>query len=391
MIAIVYTLLVIPLLALLILSPISEVLARFRRVSSSPEHGARQAATLLFLIPAHNEAQLVGRCVHSVLQMDYPERKKRLVVVADNCTDGTARIVRAAGARCLERWDPQRPGKPEAIAWALRQLQAEDWDACVIIDADSMVHPQFATWLAARGPLGGKCVQTYNDLFNEEDSWLTRLARVLTRIRYERQFPLKQSAGLNCPPANGMAIGRDLLSSGWPAFSLTENWELYARFTAKGVAIEYEPRARLFSQEASSLSRAATQRRRWLAGRIWVFGRYAETLLRSREIGFHQKLDVIAELASPPPTLHGAATTAVLLSAPFLLPAPLAGVVTLVASASLLPLVVHTTSVIRAHPHRWRLAGSLLLLPPYVLWRIVVSVRTLSTLREGRWKRSERN
>src|SRR3954469_23563848 len=74
---------------------------------------------LLFLVPAHDEELLIASCVRSLLGLRYPAERIEIVVIADNCTDGTAQRARAAGARCLERNDPARPGKPRAIAWAL--------------------------------------------------------------------------------------------------------------------------------------------------------------------------------------------------------------------------------------------------------------------------------
>ena len=39
--------------------------------------------------------------------MDYPKEKYDIHVICDNCTDGTAQIVRKAGVNAWERQDPQ--------------------------------------------------------------------------------------------------------------------------------------------------------------------------------------------------------------------------------------------------------------------------------------------
>jgi hypothetical protein len=41
-------------------------------------------------VPAHDEEELVGRCVRSLLEQTYPRSQYRVAVVADNCSDGTA-------------------------------------------------------------------------------------------------------------------------------------------------------------------------------------------------------------------------------------------------------------------------------------------------------------
>ena len=111
---------------------------------------------------------------------------------------------------------------------------------------------------------------------------------------------------LNCPlTGNGMCIGSDILAQhGWTAFSLTENWELYADYTARGIRIDLANQARLYALESESLSGSRTRRSRWLRGRAHVLGAYWRPICRSRSIRWHQKLDAIAELATLPPTVH---------------------------------------------------------------------------------------
>src|SRR5690606_10093754 len=107
---------------------------------------------LLFLVPAHDEALLIEGCVRSILAMDYPADRREVVVIADNCTDGTADLARTAGATCLERADTERRGKPWALAWALERVDLGAFDAVVIIDADSLVDPSFARAMARHSP-----------------------------------------------------------------------------------------------------------------------------------------------------------------------------------------------------------------------------------------------
>ena len=83
----------------------------------------------LFLVPAHNEELLIGACVSSLQALAYPPERFRIVVVADNCEDDTARLAVEAGAQCLVRHDAHRRGKPHAIAWALERLPLEQYEA----------------------------------------------------------------------------------------------------------------------------------------------------------------------------------------------------------------------------------------------------------------------
>ena len=91
------------------------------------------------------------------------------------------------------------------------------------------------------------------------------MAAVLATATHQFAYPLKRHAGLNVPlVGNGMVLGTDVLGRfGWHAFSICEDWEMYALLTAHGVPIGCVPRARLKAQEARSLHQSSTQRRRW--------------------------------------------------------------------------------------------------------------------------------
>ena len=346
---------------------------------------------ILFLVPAHNESLLIGACIRSLLGMVKGHVDFEVVVVADNCEDDTVDAAFHAGARVLERVDRTKPGKPHAINWALNQVSLDDFDAITIIDADTIVDRGFADALANIGPLSGVAVQTYNGIANERDSWLTRLGGLLVKVRYDGQFLLKRFADLNCPLANGMTMGTALLRrAGWVSDSLTENWEMYARWTVLGERIRFAPNARLASQEAKSLAQSSTQRRRWQAGRWIVFQQYMGSILRSSRIRWPQKIDALAELSAPGPVLQAsvAVTTATSL---FFLPGTLPRVVALAFVISLVPTVAWTWYILQRQHDRRELISALARLPLYAAWRLVIAVLAVVTARRRTWQRSPRH
>src|SRR5690348_14828470 len=71
------------------------------------------------LVPAHNEARSIGRLLQSLRAMDYDSDAYEVHVVADNCTDATARIVLDAGANVHERFDLTQRGKGHALRWLM--------------------------------------------------------------------------------------------------------------------------------------------------------------------------------------------------------------------------------------------------------------------------------
>jgi 1,2-diacylglycerol 3-beta-glucosyltransferase len=379
--------------AVLLLPSVSDLVSVMRvpaRPRAEPPIERAPAPRLFLLVPAHDEELVVGACLESIRRLSYPPTALDAVVIADNCRDRTPGVARAAGVRCLVRVAPEDPGKPRAIAWALSQVALSQYDAVVIVDADTELDPDFATHLAAAAPLGAKALQPYNGVLNSTENALTRMASVLGFADHALAYTLKTRAGLNVPLSAGMCVGSRLLERfGWSVFSLSEDWELYALLTTHGVTIQGVPQARLYAEEASTLGASTSQRRRWAAGKFTVLARYAWPLLRSRNIGFAQKLDAIAELSRPGPVVHLGLVTGA--SAGVLaLHQPGAGALVVVLLATLLRPALYTTIAIWRGPDPLHAIGAFAFLPVYAVWRTWTALTTLCTLGDKAWVRTAR-
>lgn len=382
--------------AVILLAPTASDLLSLARCAIRPVTPApprsRDAQRLLFLVPAHDEELLLAGCIRSLHTQAYTHDQRRVVVIADNCTDRTAAVARVEGAECLERRDPEHPGKPHAIAWALTQLPVQAYDAVVIVDADTIVDPSFAAELSAVGPLRSMAVQAYFGLSNPLESPITRMSAVLAAAIHRFAYPLKQRAGLNVPlVGNGMAVGTEVLAThGWHAFSICEDWEMFALLTANHVKIAGAPRARVYAQEAQSLDESATQRQRWTAGRLAVLLRIGPRLLTRGGIRMHERLDAVGELASPGPALH-LGIVLVLGTVALLLHPAGAGLLVAALAASVVRPAVYTSIALVAEPNPAQALRAFAFLPIYVLWRIGNAARAVRLLRNGPWIRTQRH
>jgi 1,2-diacylglycerol 3-beta-glucosyltransferase len=347
---------------------------------------------LLFLVPAHDEELLIGACIRSLRALRYPADRAAIVVIADNCTDGTARIAHDEGVACFERTDLDQPGKPHAIAWALGRLPWEEYDSVVIVDADSEVDPDFGVALARVAPLRDKAAQGYHKVLNPDESALTRLGAILSAASHRFAYPVKQRADLNTPLlGNGMCIGTDILARyGWRAFTICEDWEMYAALTSEGVRIDGVPDAVVASQEARTLAQSASQRRRWTAGKLTVLARFIGPLLRSRAIGPAQKLDAVAELAAPGAALH-LGLVVLLAGGALLLRPPGALFFAGLLVASLVRPAIYATAALRQEHDPGSALKAFLFLPAYTFWRVVVAIASLRMLGDRPWIRTARH
>src|SRR5258708_21351046 len=103
------------------------------------------------IVPAHNESEVIARTIASLKRIDWPADRFRILVCADNCTDGTAQKAREAGATVLERTDPLLRGKGYALDHTFAASLSEGFaDAVVVVDADTEVSANLLDAIAAR-------------------------------------------------------------------------------------------------------------------------------------------------------------------------------------------------------------------------------------------------
>jgi len=381
--------------AVLLLPTVADLLSLLRLAFTrrrQVRHSPAPLPRLLFLVPAHNEEGMIESCVRSLLDLRYPAEHFSVVVVADNCTDRTAELARAAGGRALERHDRALPGKPRALAWALTQLPIHEFDSVVIIDADTVVDRGFAAALAQAAPIAGRAFQAYFDVRNPADTLLTRMATVLAAANYRFAYALKRHAGMNAPLlGNGMCIGTKVLAEhGWKAFTIAEDWELYALYTTQGVPIESLATAHLYAQEARSLEQSSTQRRRWTAGKLTVVWRHIGGLLASGKIGLAQKLDALAELTGPGPVVHlGLVIVAAALTAVLRLPGT--DWLLLALAASVVRPALYTVAGLTVQREPLRAVLAFAFLPLYLVWRLGAVVAALGQVGDKPWVRTARD
>jgi hypothetical protein len=80
--------------------------------------------SVALIVPAHDEADVIGARIENLLALDYPENKLELVVASDGSTDGTDEIVASQdGSVRLLRCE--REGKLTALDRAVRETESE--------------------------------------------------------------------------------------------------------------------------------------------------------------------------------------------------------------------------------------------------------------------------
>jgi cellulose synthase/poly-beta-1,6-N-acetylglucosamine synthase-like glycosyltransferase len=98
--------------------------------------------TVTALIPAHNEAELIEATIRSLKDQD--RQPDRIIVVADNCTDATARIAQGLGVEVFESVNNtvKKAGALNQVLNALLPTLGEN-DTVMIMDADTVLRQGF--------------------------------------------------------------------------------------------------------------------------------------------------------------------------------------------------------------------------------------------------------
>lgn len=134
------------------------------------------------IIPAHNEETVVGNLIESLKKQNYPKELFDIYVIADNCTDNTAKIAENAGAIVCVRDSLEGKTKGHALQWFLSKKIEEnaDYDAFCVFDADNIVDENFIKNMNKKLCQGEDVVQGYRDIKNPTDSWISsRICNIL--------------------------------------------------------------------------------------------------------------------------------------------------------------------------------------------------------------------
>ncbi|HEX8790755.1 MAG TPA: glycosyltransferase family 2 protein [Polyangiaceae bacterium] len=249
------------------------------------------------VVPAHDERTNIAATVESLLRTDYPEGLRAVLVVADNCSDDTADIARAAGASVLERTDAEKRGKGYALAAGFERIMGEgSSDAIVVVDADSRVSPNLLRACAARLEDGAPAVQVEHGVANPEASWRTRLMAIAFSLFHAVRSVGRERLGLSCGlRGNGMAFAvRTLHEVPYAAYSLAEDVEYGVRLGQAGHRVWYAGEAQVRSEMVTSEKAARSQRRRWEEGRRGLAGGFGLSLLGE---GLRRRSLVLVDLA----------------------------------------------------------------------------------------------
>lgn len=235
------------------------------------------------LIAARNEENVLPHLLRSIAGQDYPENLRDVYVVADNCTDGTAKVAAAHGATVIERFNKEKVGKGYALNYLLSKIDKARYDAFLVFDADNLLSSDYITNIDRVCTAGYEAFCGYRNSKNFGDNWVSSGHALWYLHESTHLNRSRMLLGTSCAVSGtGFGFTRELLEKcgGWNYFTLTEDIEFSTWCASHGVRIGYCHDAVLYDEQPTRLSQSVRQRTRWTQGGLQVSIRYAGDLLR---------------------------------------------------------------------------------------------------------------
>jgi cellulose synthase/poly-beta-1,6-N-acetylglucosamine synthase-like glycosyltransferase len=265
----------------------------------APRRTGGEAIRFLILVPAHNEEQVIAGALTAI---NAGRRAgDEVLVVADRCTDATAAVARSLGALVLERGPDDPPGRAAARQAGLEHARALEWDAVLMLDADSVIEPGFLD--ACERAMAGSVSAVQARSESSRGRTLATEAAVAAFTLQGITIPRgRDRLGLSVRlRGTGMAMRRQVALAHRFRAPASEDLFFTLDLLLNGVRCQHVDVARLRSQGASTWGAFGGQKVRYEAGRISAARAYVPRLLR-RAVTHRDAacLEAAWFLASPP-------------------------------------------------------------------------------------------
>jgi cellulose synthase/poly-beta-1,6-N-acetylglucosamine synthase-like glycosyltransferase len=234
------------------------------------------------VILARNEASVIGGTLLALSIGFGP--MDQMHVVADHCRDATAHIAAKAGANTYIRDNGGPAGKGQALRWWLEHSKegASPEDIIVVLDADSLVAPNFFDSIRKRMSEGQKVIQTRVEPVVRTTSPVARLAaysetteqRVSDAFRSKMGWPVRLRG-------TGMAFRRSILEEICNSLStFVEDVEMTLQLGAQKCPIHFAHETYVADPKPNDQNGAVRQRARWMRGQVQVLNTYFTEIVK---------------------------------------------------------------------------------------------------------------
>lgn len=240
------------------------------------------------IIAARNEELVIGQLIKSIKNQKYPEELIDIFVVADNCTDDTAKVAERAGAIVKERFDKANIGKGYALDYMIKIIEREyssrKYVGYFVFDADNLLDENYIEEMNKTFNQGYRVITSYRNSKNYDQNWIS--AGYALWFLHEAEYLNLPRMVLNTSCAisgTGFLVDANLIkgNGGWIHHLLTEDIEFSVSQIIKGEKIGYCRSAMFYDEQPVTFEQSWHQRLRWAKGFYQVFAKYGSGLIRN--------------------------------------------------------------------------------------------------------------
>lgn len=260
-------------------------------------------------IAARNEEAVIGNLLASIKNQDYPSELLTTFVIADNCTDSTAKVAREMGAICYERFDDVHKTKGFALQFLFKNIEkdygTDSFEGYFIFDADNLLNSDYITRMNEAFDSGEKIITSYRNTKNFDENWLASTYAIhwlrSIRFRHRTRSVLRLATNIQ---GTGFLFASELVKNGWNYTSLTEDRAFTADAVAMGYPISYCDAAMFYDEQPTKLKVALRQRLRWSKGHLMAFAETGPSLLMNVILGPRYIEDAKGGVINPKTRYH---------------------------------------------------------------------------------------
>lgn len=230
--------------------------------------------SLTVLIPAYNEAAVIGGKIRNSLSLVYPREKFRVLVITDGSTDGTEQIVRAFPQVDLLH-EAERLGKAPAINRAMQEITS---DLVILTDANTVLNEEALLQLVQPfsdpvvGAVSGEKLvvsSTAEELSSEGEGLYWKYESFLKQ-NDARLYSIVGAAG------ELLALKARLFTPLEPD-TVLDDFVLSMRICEAGYRVAYQPGARAVETGSFNLAEEQKRKIRIAAGGFQALGRLSKS------------------------------------------------------------------------------------------------------------------
>lgn len=240
------------------------------------------------IIAARNEELVIGHLIKSIKNQKYPKELIDIFVIADNCTDNTARVAKKAGAIVRERFNTDQVGKGYALDFMIKIIEKEysssEYEGYFVFDADNLLDENYIAEMNKTFNQGYRVITSYRNSKNYDQNWIS--AGYALWFLHEAEYLNLPRMVLNSSCAisgTGFLVHAELIkdNGGWIHHLLTEDIEFSVAQIIKGEKIGYCKSAMFYDEQPVTFTQSWYQRLRWAKGFYQVFAKYGRDLVGS--------------------------------------------------------------------------------------------------------------